>query len=115
MPCELVNSLLPALFDETALQVTSFTQPSSTVRFVQFTSLDYNAQTLTLSFDEPVTPESVNISAMSVASTPFAFQSPTFLRFGTGEVTSSIGPSVTIRLSDSDAELLARLVFGAPL
>ncbi|KAL5489590.1 hypothetical protein EMCRGX_G018700 [Ephydatia muelleri] len=100
-------NLLVPIYPYNALPVQNFTADTSGPLLLDF-SLDYNANQLVLTFNEPVLPQTINFTQISVSSQPAS--GITYSLTG-GTVQNAVGPglgvtTVVIALNQADATFL---------
>jgi hypothetical protein len=91
--------------DGAAKQVQSFVPDTIEPQLTEFTSLDYDAATLTMKFDEPVEPGSLNYSAIRLDDTD---EDPFTLFFTDGASTAIPSRIIVVNITATDLNSLKR-------
>jgi hypothetical protein len=95
-----------AVVDGDARQATSLSADVITPEFVTTLELDYNAETLTLSFDEPVEPSSLNASAVSLSDALSASDIIETQVLTNGSTASLVGSTIVFQFDNNDMNAL---------
>ena len=89
-----------AVVDGDARQATSVSPDVANPNFISSVEFDYNAETLTLSFDEPVIPSTLNASAVTLADDDEDVS--VSVRLTNGSTASVVGSTIVFQFVDAD-------------